>query len=79
MGLISVKSKCVNPDLRGNRSCVECYFSQVEGNTWVGSQGCWRTACIASDLNSMHVDRLERIVSTLREAGCRTWQEYLDQ
>ena len=79
MGLISVKNNCVNPDLRGNQSCVECYFSQVEDNTWVGSQGCWRTGCIASDLNEMRVDRLEKVVATLRESNCRTWMEFLER
>lgn len=80
MGLISVESKCQAPDKRGDKTCVECYFSQVDNrNSWVGSQRCWRSACIAMDLNSVPVDQLARVVDALRESGCSTWREYLNR
>ena len=41
---------CVCPNIRGNHSCVECYYSQVnEHNQWVGSQSCWDAQCIVLD------------------------------
>lgn len=44
---------CVNPERMGNKSCIECYYSQVESNTWCGSKSCWNAQCLVLD-----VDRL---------------------
>lgn len=33
---------CMDERKRGNRTCIECYYSQVnERNQWTGSQRCW--------------------------------------
>jgi len=37
---------CVNETLRSGRSCLECYYSQVENNMWTGSQRCWNAQCL---------------------------------
>lgn len=36
---------CVNQRLRGNRTCVECYYSQVRDNKWMGSHRCFDANC----------------------------------
>lgn len=51
-----IKSKlegCVNPKRKGNKTCIECYYSQVEDNTWRGPQDCYNAQCLVLD-----VDRL---------------------
>jgi len=41
---------CSNPDKRGNRTCVECYYAQVnEHNQWTGNQRCWNAQCLVAD------------------------------
>ena len=37
---------CVNPHLRGEKTCLECYWSQTKNASWVGSQRCWDANCI---------------------------------
>lgn len=38
---------CWNPEMRGDKTCKECYFSQVnERNQWVGSQKCYNSGCL---------------------------------
>ena len=34
-------------------SCIDCYYSHVEGSTWHGSDECWNSECLVLD-----VDRL---------------------
>ena len=44
---------CVCQDVRGNRTCVECYYSHCENGTWHGSQDCWDSQCIVLDVNRL--------------------------
>ncbi len=45
---------CVNPSLRGNRTCTECYWDLVdENNTWRGSQSCWNAQCLVLDWDKL--------------------------
>lgn len=50
-----VPENCVCPAIRGQRGCIECYYSQVNEITgaWTGSAYCWNAGCLALD-----VDRL---------------------
>ena len=40
---------CVCPSVRGDRTCVDCYWSFVKDNQWVGSQKCWEAQCLVLD------------------------------
>lgn len=40
---------CVNPSVRGDRTCVDCYYSHVKGGQWTGSQRCWDAECLRMD------------------------------
>ena len=40
---------CVNPDKRGNRTCVECYYAQVKDGQWCGTRRCWEAQCLVPD------------------------------
>lgn len=48
-----VPENCVFPAFRGQRSCRECYYSQVHEGTWTGGNDCWNAECLTLD-----VDRL---------------------
>lgn len=38
---------CVNEKLRGERTCKECYWSQVDAKgQWTGSERCWNSQCL---------------------------------
>ena len=39
---------CINPDKRGNRTCVECYYSQVKDGQWTGGERCWNAQCLVA-------------------------------
>ena len=42
---------CVDPRRRGERTCTECYFSQVnDRNQWTGNERCWDAQCIVMDV-----------------------------
>ncbi len=42
---------CVNPSKRGERTCTQCYWSQVnERNQWTGDQRCWNAQCLVADI-----------------------------
>ena len=44
-------SACVEPEYRKERTCLECYFSQVnEKNQWTGTQRCWNSQCLVADV-----------------------------
>lgn len=51
--MIAYKSNpdgCVCPDLRGSRTCIECYNSQCnDKNQWTGSRTCWDAQCLVLD------------------------------
>ena len=40
---------CVCPSMRGELTCGECYWSQVEDGQWRGSQACWDSQCLVLD------------------------------
>ena len=40
---------CCNPTLRGDRTCMECYWSQVKHAQWHGSQRCFNSNCLVLD------------------------------
>ena len=40
---------CVCPSMRGERTCRECYWSQVKDGQWRGSQACWDSQCLVLD------------------------------
>lgn len=43
-------SGCVDQHKRGNRTCIECWYAQVnERNQWTGNQRCWNSECIVPD------------------------------
>lgn len=38
---------CCDKRKRGNKSCVECYYSQVNSrNQWIGTRDCFDAPCI---------------------------------
>lgn len=38
---------CASPRKRGERTCTECYYSQVdEHSNWTGSEQCWKAQCL---------------------------------
>ena len=38
---------CVHPNKRGERTCSDCYRSQVdEQNRWRGGKSCWEAQCL---------------------------------
>jgi hypothetical protein len=39
---------CVCPNIRGDRTCRECYYSQVDENKWTGSRKCWEAQCLVA-------------------------------
>ena len=42
-------SACVNESLRGERTCAECYWSQVNSkNQWTGNDECWNSQCLVA-------------------------------
>lgn len=72
MRLKDNSNACVEPDYRGERTCRECYFSQVnEKNQWTGSQRCWNAGCIEADTSEMPTDILRAL---LDERGIE-WKE----
>ena len=46
-------SKCWNEQLRNGRDCFDCYYSQVRGATWCGSQRCYGAGCLELDVNRL--------------------------
>ena len=50
---------CTNPDLRGDRTCSQCFWAHVnERNQWTGSDLCWEAACLTSE----KIDKTEKEV-----------------
>lgn len=40
---------CVDESKRGERTCAECYWSQVdENNRWTGDERCWNAQCLVA-------------------------------
>lgn len=43
-------SGCVDPQRRGERTCIECYYAQVnDKNQWTGNERCWNAQCIVAE------------------------------
>ena len=41
---------CIHQDIRGERSCQECYYSFVKNGQWHGLQSCFnRGECLVLD------------------------------
>lgn len=72
-------SACVEPEYRRERTCRECYFSQVnEKNQWTGTQRCWNAGCIEADTGDTPNDKLramldERGIEWKSETNCDTY------
>ena len=41
---------CINPSKRGERTCSQCYWSQVKNHQWRGDQRCWSAQCLVADM-----------------------------
>lgn len=49
MRIESNPNGCVDQRKRGERTCAECYWSQVnEKNQWTGSERCWNAQCLVA-------------------------------
>lgn len=41
---------CVDPKRRGKRTCLECFWAQVNNeNKWTGNKRCWNALCIVEE------------------------------
>lgn len=70
MRLKSVPKQCVNDRLRNGRTCLECYFSQVnEKNLWTGTQRCWDAGCIEADMPETETCTVTRFESHAPRGG----------
>ena len=52
--IIDNPQACVNGCKRAGKTCKECYFSQVKGNTWQGNEACFNVGCLKAATNSLH-------------------------
>ena len=49
MRIESNSNGCVDESKRGERTCAECYWSQVnEKNQWTGDERCWNAQCLVA-------------------------------
>jgi len=49
----SAPENCVYPTIRGERTCVDCYYDHVINNQWNGPQPCWGAQCIVLDVDKL--------------------------
>lgn len=50
---------CVCSQRRGERTCLECYRSQVVNNSWTGNTACFNAECIVLSKEVKHNDAKE--------------------
>ena len=49
MRIESNPNGCVDQSKRGERSCIECYYAQVnDRNQWTGNERCWKAQCLVA-------------------------------
>lgn len=49
MRIESNSNDCVDHEKRGERTCFECYYAQVdESNRWTGDERCWNAQCLVA-------------------------------
>ena len=48
---------CCNPDIRGDRSCWDCYHSFIKNGTWYGTDECWFSECLEVDFDRLSDDQ----------------------
>ena len=44
---------CMCPEIRGDKTCRQCYWSFVENGLWHGSDRCWNSGCLELDTDRL--------------------------